>query len=85
MCRQRRRVAVSSIKVVLEGDAYRDLVVSVDGFVDDIATKLEDIEATVADIHRMTLEQQADLSLVMKKVGAVGILAAGGSNEKKAE
>ena len=85
MCPQRRRVAVSSIKVVLEGDAYRDLVVSVDGFVDDIATKLEDIEATVADIHRMTLEQQADLSLVMKKVGAVGILAAGGSNEKKAE
>lgn len=85
MCRQRRRVAVSSIKVVLEGDAYRDLVVSVDGFVDDIATKLEDIEATVADIHRMMLEQQADLSLVMKKVGAVGILAAGGSNEKKAE
>ena len=76
---------MSSIKVVLEGDAYRDLVVSVDGFVDDIATKLEDIEATVADIHRMMLEQQADLSLVMKKVGAVGILAAGGSNEKKAE
>ena len=85
MCRQRRRVAVSSIKVVLEGDAYRDLVVSVDGFVDDIATKLEDIEATVADIHRMMLEQQADLSLVMKKGGAVGILSAGGSNAQKAE
>lgn len=75
---------MSSIKVVLEGDAYRDLVVSVDGFVDDMATKLEDIEAAVADIHRMMLEQQADLSLVMKKVGAVGILAAGGSSEKKA-
>lgn len=75
---------MSSIKVVLEGDAYRDLVVSVDGFVDDMATKLEDIEAAVADIHRMMLEQQADLSLVMKKVGAVGILTAGGSSEKKA-
>ena len=85
MCHQRRKVAVSSIKVVLEGDAYRDLVVSVDGFVDEIATKLEDIEATVADIDRMMLEQQADLSLVMKKVGAVGILSAGGSNAKKAE
>lgn len=85
MCRQRRRAAVSSIKVVLEGDAYRDLVTSVDGFVDEMAVKLEDIEATVADIHRMMLEQQADLSLVMKKVGAVGILSAGGSNAKKAE
>jgi len=76
---------MSSIKLTLEGDAYRDLVTSVDGFVDEMAVKLEDIEATVADIHRMMLEQQADLSLVMKKVGAVGILAAGSSNEKKGE
>jgi hypothetical protein len=45
-------------------------------------TGWKDIEATVDDIHRMMLEQQADLSLVMKKVGAVGILAAGGSSEK---
>ena len=85
MCHQQRRVAVSSIKLTLEGDAYRDLVTSVDGFVDEMAVKLEDIEATVADIHRMMLEQQADLSLVMKKVGAVGILSAGGANAKKAE
>jgi|TARA_R110002020_G_scaffold96846_1_gene231443 methyl-accepting chemotaxis protein len=73
---------MSSIKLTLEGDAYRDLVVSVDAFIDDTANRLEDIEATVDDIHRMMLEQQADLSLVMKKVGAVGILAAGGSSEK---
>ena len=46
-----------------------------------MATKLEDIEATVSEIHRMMLEQQADLSLVMKKVGAVGILSAGGGSE----
>ena len=73
---------MSSIKLTLEGDAYRDLVVSVDAFIDDTANRLEDIEATVDDIHRMMLEQQADLSLVMKKVGAVGILAAGGSSDK---
>jgi hypothetical protein len=74
---------VSSIKVVLEGDAYRDLVVSVDGFIDEMAVRLEDIEATVADIQRMMLEQQADVSLIMKKVGASGILAAGATHEKK--
>lgn len=73
---------MSSIKVVLEGDAYRDIVANVDGFVDEMAEKLEDIEATVAEIHKLMLEQQADLSLVMKKVGAVGILSAGGRNGK---
>jgi len=72
---------VSSIKVKLEGEAYRDVVVGIDGFIDEMATKLEDIEATVSEIHRMMLEQQADLSLVMKKVGAVGILSAGGGSE----
>jgi len=73
---------MSSIKLTLEGDAYRDLVVSVDAFIDDTANRLEDIEATVDDIHRMMLEQQADLSLVMKKVCALVILAAGVSSEK---
>ena len=72
---------MSSIKVKLEGEAYRDVVVGIDGFIDEMATKLEDIEATVSEIHRMMLEQQADLSLVMKKVGAVGILSAGGGSE----
>lgn len=72
---------MSSIKLKLEGEAYRDVVVSIDGFIDEMATRLEDIEATVVDIHRMMLEQQADLSLVMKKVGAVGILSAGGGKE----
>lgn len=81
MSHQQRRGAVSSIKVKLEGEAYRDVVVGIDGFIDEMATKLEDIEATVSEIHRMMLEQQADLSLVMKKVGAVGILSAGGGNE----
>ena len=78
---QQRRGAGSSIKLKLEGEAYRDVVVSIDGFIDEMATRLEDIEATVVDIHRMMLEQQADLSLVMKKVGAVGILSAGGGKE----
>jgi methyl-accepting chemotaxis protein len=81
MSHRQRKGAVSSIKVKLEGEAYRDVVVGIDGFIDEVATKLEDIEATVADIHRMMLEQQADLSLVMKKVGAVGILSAGGGSE----
>lgn len=74
---------MSSIKIVLEGDAYRDLVVSIDGFIDEMAVRLEDIEATVSDIQKMMLEQQADVSLIMKKVGASGILAAGSINDKK--
>jgi hypothetical protein len=32
---------MSSIKLTLEGDAYRDLVVSVDAFIDDTANRLE--------------------------------------------
>ena len=43
--------------------------------------RLEDIESMVADVQRISLENQADLSLIMKKVGAVGILSAGGANE----
>ena len=74
---------MSSIKIVLEGDAYRDLVVSIDGFIDEMAGRLEDIEATVSDIQKMMLEQQADVSLIMRKVGAGGILAAGATHEKK--
>ena len=85
MSRLPRRVAVeNSVKVKFKGAAYTDLISLIDTVVDDIAVKIEDIDATVADIHRMMLEQQADLSLVMRKVGASGILAAGdGKNEKR--
>ena len=74
---------MSSVKINLEGDAYRDLIVSIDGFIHETTAQLSDIEETVADIQRVMQETQADLSLVMKKVGAVGILAAGGSSEKE--
>jgi hypothetical protein len=72
---------VSSIKVTLEGDACHDLIASIDLFVDEMTGRREDIESMVADVQRMSLENQADLSLIMKKVGAVGILSAGGANE----
>ena len=81
MCHRQRREGVSSIKVTLEGDAYHDLIVSIDRFVDEMTSRLEDIESMIADVQRMSLENQADLSLIMKKVGAVGILSAGGANE----